>query len=363
MRPSACGSWSLISSPNAGTHSNYLNGVAAISSNDVWAVGNYSGHLDNITKTLTEHWNGSQWSIIKSPSPSSSYNYLTGTAAISTNDVWAVGFTRGGGLNGTLIEHWDGSQWQIVQSPNSGLDASLLSVKAISSKNVWAVGSYYTGPTSTQWLVEHWNGQRWSVVPTPFPAGATNGGIDSITTTSATNVWMLGGYVSSSGSSFMTALHWNGSTWTVMSLPNVSTYVNYLRSIVALSAHDVWAVGDEIDNYNSLPHALIEHWNGTQWSVVQNARSSNVSEVLEGITAISTNSIWAVGVDSPGNNMSQMLIEHWNGTQWSIVQSPVDGNAAELRSTIHIPGSTSMWAVGEAANSVGTNQTLTTYYC
>jgi hypothetical protein len=34
-----CGQWSVISSPNAGTGDNILDGVTAISPNDVWAVG------------------------------------------------------------------------------------------------------------------------------------------------------------------------------------------------------------------------------------------------------------------------------------------------------------------------------------
>ena len=43
---------------------------------------------------LTEHWNGSNWSIVSSPSPGTyNGNELYGVAAISTNDVWAVGGT------------------------------------------------------------------------------------------------------------------------------------------------------------------------------------------------------------------------------------------------------------------------------
>src|SRR5437867_4096935 len=34
--------WSVIGSPNVGTSSNVLNGVAVVSANDVWAVGYYS---------------------------------------------------------------------------------------------------------------------------------------------------------------------------------------------------------------------------------------------------------------------------------------------------------------------------------
>src|SRR5437764_621866 len=53
--------WSVVSSPNVGTSSNVLNGVAVVSANDVWAVGYYSGG------TLIEHWDGTSWSVVPSP--------------------------------------------------------------------------------------------------------------------------------------------------------------------------------------------------------------------------------------------------------------------------------------------------------
>src|SRR5881275_2764180 len=42
--PPACGVyWRGVSSPNAGTGRGYLQGVAAVTANDVWAVGYYDG--------------------------------------------------------------------------------------------------------------------------------------------------------------------------------------------------------------------------------------------------------------------------------------------------------------------------------
>ena len=70
---------------------------------------------------------------------------LDDVAAISTNDVWAVGdyLPNVGGVR-TLVEHWDGMHWGIVPSPNVGSDNNLfLDVVAISSNDVWAVGYYY----------------------------------------------------------------------------------------------------------------------------------------------------------------------------------------------------------------------------
>src|SRR4051812_20260516 len=90
--------------------------------------------------------------------------------------------------------------------------------------------------------------------------------------------------------------HWNGTSWSVVSSPNVGYYVNNeLRSVAAESANDVWAVG-YTDN-----GTLIEHWNGTSWLVVSSPNVGMYENYLYGIGGASGNSMWAVG-------------EYWNGS-------------------------------------------------
>ena len=60
-----CGQLNTVPSPNIGTDSNLLQGVSALSSNNVWAVG-YAG---NPAQTLIEHWNGTVWSVVPSLNP------------------------------------------------------------------------------------------------------------------------------------------------------------------------------------------------------------------------------------------------------------------------------------------------------
>ena len=75
-------------------------------------------------------------------------------------------------------------------------------------------------------------------------------------------------------------------------------------------------VGRRVFRTGSQP--LIEHWDGTSWSVVS---SPNLTQggFLSAVTAISTNNVWAVGED---DNLSVDLVEHWDGTSWSVVSSP-----------------------------------------
>lgn len=130
-----CGGWTVVPSPSPFTRS-YLSGVAAASPTDAWAVGvdynNGNGH------TLIEHWNGSSWQLV---SPSTT-GVLFGVTALSASDAWAMG--QGGTFHrtfSTFIMHWDGTQWQVIPSPNSKLLLnSLASVAAVSASDIWAVG-------------------------------------------------------------------------------------------------------------------------------------------------------------------------------------------------------------------------------
>ncbi len=160
--------------------------MAAVSSNDVWAVGDHGGLT---RKPLVEHWDGTQWSVVKSPNPHG-YSGLNGVAASGKGTIWAVGYyTNGSGLLQTLIERGQGNTWKIVASPNPGGGDDLLGgVSAVpGSHTVWAVG-WTDGPT----LIERWNGSTWKAVSSPSPG--TYNVLVAVAASSAHNVWAVGHY-------------------------------------------------------------------------------------------------------------------------------------------------------------------------
>jgi hypothetical protein len=121
-----------------------------------------------------------------------------------------------------------------------------------------------------------------------------------------------------------------GSVWSTVKSPNVTTGTfagNVLSSVTAVSDTDVWAAGS-VSKTNGDPagdRPLIEHWNGTAWSVsltgTQNARFTSIG-------ADSATDAWAVG-DVESN--STLMAEHWNGSAWSAVPMPSPGNAINAR--------------------------------
>src|SRR5690348_15048662 len=91
-------------------------------------------------EALTEHWDGVQWNVVPNPNPpGTQVSNLNGVSAVSSNDVWAVGRWGDGSYDHTLMKHWDGVQWSVVPSPDVDLGTNwLYDVSAIATNDVWA---------------------------------------------------------------------------------------------------------------------------------------------------------------------------------------------------------------------------------
>ncbi len=349
-------SWSVIPSPNLGTGYNQLNSVTAVpgSANELWAAGAAG------SETLVEHWNGTQWSIVSSPNTGTNPQ-LDGVAANSTSDVWAVGFT--GGSNGrlTLTEHWNGSAWSVVSSPNpSSTQNQLLAVAALGANNVWAVGSAINtnpGVGVPQTLFLQWNGTSWVQVQgdntVPAGLGPQPAAVGAI---GASDIWSVG----SDGSTL--AEHWNGSSWSIASTPDAGMGQDVLNGAGASSSTDAWAVGYFTAGLEK--RTLIEHWNGTQWSIVASPNSNLDLNVLKAVAAISSTNAWAVGYSENSNqDFRTTLVLHWDGTSWSVVSSPSPdpgtGTPVDALNSISVNSASDIWAAGDStSSSIGTDQTL-----
>ena len=362
-RPQDCvGQWAIVQSPNV-PYASALLGVDSVSPTNVWAVGLTWAPSSGIQRTLTEHWNGTSWSVVTSANASASDNALRSVSAISDHDIWAVGSYSmvSGSISRSLIEHWNGSVWSVVTAPDppgpGGSD--LMAVKAFPDNNVWAVGTYDDANGRKQTFALHWGGNAWTTVPSPNVGSASNWllGVDG---TADDNVWAAGYLDPGDGSPFQTlTLHWDGSSWIVIPSPNVGRAPNYLTGVAAVTQNDVWAVG-YTGSYPGPFETLIMRWDGVHWNVVASPNSPN-GMPLWSVNAVSSTDVWAVG--GYFLNGSTSLIEHWDGSAWSILQSsdPPDTTQSELSGVVAV-SATDVWAVGQFADSTIALQTLTKHY-
>jgi hypothetical protein len=144
--------WSITPDSTYGDTSKFgtsLSAVSCVSPVSCIAVGaSYLPGNDSVT--LVRHWNGMHWSVTPSPNDPDSdlpNNILSGVSCVSRTSCVAVGTASRGatignpGANRTLIEGWDGTRWSITRSPNPGaFDTTLLAAVSCTSEHCAAVG-------------------------------------------------------------------------------------------------------------------------------------------------------------------------------------------------------------------------------
>src|SRR5439155_949177 len=200
LQSATADNWQIIVSPNGSRQVNELHSVSALAENDVWAAGVSYNTERTLGSTLIEHWNGSQWSVVPSPNPSSFVNRINAVAAVSANDVWAVG-TAPTSTDTVLILHWNGTAWSVVPNPTNGIPLTnvpnirpegghLLAAAAVTSNDVWATGYSELGT-----LAEHWDGTSWSIVQTPDIRGGEPLFLPSVVALNSNNVWAVGEFL------------------------------------------------------------------------------------------------------------------------------------------------------------------------
>jgi hypothetical protein len=337
--------WKVQLSPNASSDFNQLDGVVAVAAKDVWAVGFARNPQTSVYRTLVEHYDGTAWRVVSSPNQGGNWNFLNSAAAVSANDVWAVGRVLNGSFLQPLTEHWNGSAWTVVPSPTvGGAHTQLMSVAALSSTDVWAVGLSQVPLQHPLTLTEHWDGSAWSIVPSPSPV--TDAMLFGVSAVSSNDVWAVG---SSQGNDVTLAEHWDGETWSVVSTPLSPSGVLY--SAVALAANDVWAVGI------GGSATLAEHWNGRRWSVTSTPNpGGQTTSSLNAVDVVSAHDVWAAGYAISLGVTGTTLTEHWDGTAWSIVASPNRGHndpSNRLFGLAALP-SGALWTVGDYTKSYAT---------
>jgi hypothetical protein len=188
--------WASVASPATG-RSSFLDSIHGRSASDIWTVGQY---LDNYWPLLM-HSDGASW---KTASIAAQPFILSGVYEISATDAWVVG-----GSSQTVTYHSNGTTWTPVASPNPSTTSAFFNAVAGSSSNdVWAAGGYdYSNHT----LIAHWDGNQWKIVASPDPAPPGANALSALAVFSPNDVWAVGDGFASGGNPII--LHWDGTRW------------------------------------------------------------------------------------------------------------------------------------------------------
>ncbi len=378
LTPGTQNTWSIVTSPNTVSQTNYLNGVACASATDCWAVGGYYTDSGD-TQTLVERSDGNSWSIVPSPNPGAGlYPALQAVACTSASDCWALGYAYSYYLPiQAFAEHWDGSLWSIVMPQSiSGKDAYLVGLSCVSASDCWAVGySAVFDPFPApfwQTLIEHWDGTSWTIVPSPNFPDPENEMLQGVNCTSASDCWAVGYWWNGTEVAYWQTLteHWDGTSWSIAPSGNIGpANVNQLFGVACPSATDCWAVGDTMPLLNA-GKTLIANGNGILWSSVTSPDTSQ-NDWLLSVACAASSKCWAVGVSSSsccypswyGDPIIATYILGWDGTSWTIAPSPNTRAPQNVLLSVACVSGSDCWAAGYSYDySTGVGQTLIEHY-
>jgi hypothetical protein len=299
-----------------------LYGVSGTSSTDVWAVGQTSS-----AHPILEHWDGARWRAVPQPLP---VGAIGDVAAIAPDDAWAMATDN----SIAVIEHWDGTAWSVVpvDLPNGAL---LSGVTALTANDVWAGGQYGAPNGTIQPLFLHWDGAAWVRVQEGSGTDLYGAIVLDVWSQSPSDVWAVGQKGTSVYTDYVPLVeHWDGSSWSLIDAPSPQQEgANILRGVSGVASDDVWAVGTITDGW------FIEHWDGISWSV--NVQRSGA--LMFGVGGVAANDVWAVGSAS----LKPSLILHWDGTGWTPAPTPQAGTASTLRA-VDVLAPNDIWAVGSS---------------
>lgn len=354
-------SFTILETPN-GYSNNHLNGIAALSANDVWAAGYYTSQAGDYLN-LAMHWDGSAWTITPTPNPQLPFvNQLNKLAALAPDNVWAIG-----GFSDSYSLRWDGSVWSEVALPpiiNRGFVVSnyLQDIASTSATDIWAVGQMDSLEGGTWTLTVHWNGTEWIQVPSPnkpTPSGSSySSALTSTVALAPNDVWAVG-YYRVGNTEHTLVEHWDGTQWSIIPSPDGPTGDGWLRGVHASSPNDIWAVGEyDKTDFASMAKGLTMHWNGTTWSVFVPPAPPSPWYVnpLNHVVNIAPNDAYAVGQwQNPTQGLSTYVI-HWDGAAWTQVSSqdmPGSGSGWNQLNDITRDSAGGLWTAGSKQASFG----------
>jgi hypothetical protein len=303
--------------------SGYFSQVAAISTKNIWAVGDtYTAAGKPVYTPFVRHFDGSAWQAVTIPNGSgSTADWVSASAA---NNVW-IGGVKNTTVYTSVVYRFDGANWHKIPMPKM---TYLQGVVALAPNNVWAYG--VSGTVFDD--IFHWNGSEWQY----YLSGSTNFLAQSISASAPNNVWVSG--IAYSGSKQVAAAYrWDGSAWHAVSMPHPALYSGG-PDVTALSPSNVW-----IGYAPNATDSNVLHWDGHQWhpmTVPWYAYTYNIAPDGKGGYWFGAGAILT-------------------GSTWTQIQLPflIDGGLGDL---VRIPGTTSFLlpTAAEPVNSSAQRPTI-----
>jgi hypothetical protein len=266
------------------------------------AVGGYTTPGSRLMP-LAEVTNGSGWSISGAHAPrGASASELTGVSCVDPGQCIGVGFVvRPTSRVRALVERWNGSRWTIMKTPPLPRSSwsELVAVSCTGKKDCIAVGGYIPNAVDAQErpLAERWTGSAWTIDHVPNPRAENGSGLTGVACPSSGICEAVGEYVFADVDQNILAFRRSAGGWVRQHQPNPNqSELTSEGSVSCFGSLNCAGVGSWVDRQGRT-RALAERWNGTSWvrQHVPNPSGFAVSELFGVWCRTAT---WCAGVGS-----------------------------------------------------------------
>ncbi len=256
-------------------------------------------------------------------------------------EAWILGGTN----SGVLALRYNGTAWKKTAGNTSG-HRGLVGGAVIGDKKVLGVGYYRENvgngqgslrPISGKVVNSTWK-SRW--VPDPPGPRAT---LTDVASLPGSNAWAVGTRLQN-GKLRAYAVRWNGSRWYLKD--PWAGIGSGLLGVERSPSGSVWAVGWKETSLGR-PRPYIVRRSNNGWKVIKSAALAGGSAVLTDVSFRGGKDGYAVGYLAPkGKDKSRVILEHWNGQAWSLVDLPWANDFAALPRSVSVGDDGQIWIAG-----------------
>lgn len=337
--PALTPGWRIAATFSAGSAVEHL---AVAGPRSAWAVESCSEPCKSADGVILRHWNGKAWST--QPQPALSKH--TGNAepllatAPGSKDVWAVYDIYDGTIRASAAE-WTGKSWRAATLFPARV--AFTSVVAVGPSDVWAFGFTDDGAQ----YAARFNGKAWSKAPLP----GSGAGVWVASARSADDIWAQSLATKGIG---LAVSRWNGKRWVKQAVPAAPKGAAGVTGLaLAVSGRsDVWDYG-YFDLGARIQTDWLVHFNGRSWSTVRNPYPLSPHIMSGPVGPDANGGAWFEATPAKGN--SQWLYHVSAAGHWLKLSIPAPKGARNttIEDFAAIPGSTSVYAYGEAMTHSG----------
>ncbi len=290
-------------------------------------VGGRFTHAGGVSANRIAKWDGASWSALGAGIGGASEPVVL---ALSTFDDGSGRALHVAGVFGTAggapianVARWDGYAWTGLASGTDPDVRSLVEWNDGAGTALFAGGSFRSADGKAASGFASWDGSSWRTTGTGF-----NGTIQSFAVFddgSGAALFAAGEFTSASGSPAVAVARWNGSVWT--STGTGMRRANALAVFDDGAGAALYAAGDLVGPGGIGTHG-VARWTGTSWSVLGSGTNSAASAGVFGLAVFDDGTgaaLYAGGRFTSMGGVAMHQIARWDGSGWSGLSNGITG--------------------------------------